>query len=102
MAVAQTFKALGDPIRLEIVRRLASGSSNTLGGLTEDLGISRQGARKQIQVLVSANVISLNPVGRETQVTLNLSSLDAAQQFIANIESQWDKRLLALKKLLEE
>ena len=101
MAVENIFKALGDPVRLEIVTRLSDGSTYTIGRLSEDLGVSRQGARKQIQALVSADVIKLHPAGRETRVTLNTTSLHEARIFIAKLEQQWDQRLLALKELME-
>ncbi|NND73303.1 MAG: winged helix-turn-helix transcriptional regulator [Rhodothermales bacterium] len=102
MAVANIFKALGDPVRLEIVARLSDGSTYTIGRLSEDLGVSRQGARKQIQALVTADVIELHPAGRETHVSLNAASLQEARRFITQLEKQWDQRLLALKQLVEE
>ena len=101
MEAVQIFKALGDPIRLEIVKRLSNGSSYTMNNLSKDLGVSRQGARKQIQVLLSAKVVNLEPVGRETLVSLDLSSLELARTFISNIEEQWDQRLMALKNFVE-
>ncbi len=102
MTAAQIFKALGDPVRLEIVKRLADGSAYTMNNLSKDLGISRQGARKQIQVLVSANVVFLKPIGRETLVTLDMSSLELARAFITSMENQWDQRLNALKNFVEK
>lgn len=101
MAVAKVFKALGDPVRLEIVRRLSEGASYTVGNLSKDLGLTRQGARKQIQVLVSADIVQLKPKGRETQVILDADSLALARKFITDLESQWDQRLSALKDLME-
>ncbi len=102
MSVQAIFKALGDPVRLEIVTRLSDGSSYTIGKLSEDLGVSRQGARKQIQALASAEIIQLHPAGRETRVSLNTESLQQARLFITRLEQQWDQRLLALKQLAEE
>jgi predicted ArsR family transcriptional regulator len=58
--------------------------------LSKDLGISRQDARKQIQVLVSAKVVYLTPVGRETKVTLDAASLELGRAFITDLENQWD------------
>lgn len=101
MEAAQVFKALGDPARLEIVKRLTDGASYTIGTLSQDLDMSRQGARKQIQVLVSAEIVHLKPVGRETQVILNASSLAMGRAFITDLESQWDQRLAALKNFVE-
>jgi hypothetical protein len=73
-----------------------------MNDLSKGLGVTRQGARKQIQVLVSANVVYLNPIGRETMVTLDVSSLAMAKAFISKMEDQWDQRLDALKSLLEK
>ncbi len=102
MSVEAIFKALGDPVRLEIITRLSDGSSYTIGKLSEDLGVSRQGARKQIQTLASADIIQLHPAGRETRVSLNTESLQQARLFISQLEQQWDQRLLALKQLSED
>ena len=70
MIEAEIYKALGDPVRLEIVKRLASGTPYTIGELSKNLGVTRQGARKQLQVLVSAKVVNLSTKGRETEVVL--------------------------------
>ena len=97
----QIFKALGDPLRLKIVGRLSDGSSHTMGSLTRGLGISRQGARKQVQVLASANLVQLKSDGREVKVILNAKSLKKGRDFIIEIENQWDRRLKKLKGLVE-
>lgn len=102
MREAAIYKALGDPVRLEIVSRLARQSPRTLGELSEDLGISRQGARKQIEVLAAADVVSLVPRGRSTDVSLSPEALDTARRFIAQLEQQWDQRLAALKRFVEQ
>lgn len=101
MNEAEIYKALGDPIRLKIVKRLAGGAPSTIGELSSNLGVSRQGARKQLQVLVSAKVVYLVPRGRETQVVLDTKTLKIARQFIATLENQWDRRLEGLKEFVE-
>jgi len=101
-AVVQIFKALGDPVRLQIVQRLSNGVPLCMGELSKDLGISRQGARKQIQALVSANVVQLHPAGREVKVQLDTAALAQGRNFIAKLEAQWDQRLQALKQLVEQ
>ncbi|MBX4197846.1 helix-turn-helix domain-containing protein [Candidatus Parcubacteria bacterium] len=99
---AQIFRALGDPLRLKIVKRLSGGSTHTMGDVTKGLGVSRQGARKQLQVLVSAKIVQLKPIGREVRVLLNASALKSGRDFIANLENQWDKRLRKLKEVVEK
>jgi DNA-binding transcriptional ArsR family regulator len=102
MQEARIYKALGDPIRLEIVKRLSTRPSSTVGELSANLGISRQGARKQLQVLVDAKIVYLEQRGRQTDVTLNPRTLELARAFIAKLERQWDTRLEALKEFVEK
>ena len=101
MAVVETFKALGDPVRLEMVRRLASGSTYTINGISSGLGVSRQGARKHLKVLTEAGLIILECKGRETEVRINRDSLETARRFIAELEQRWDERLEALREYAE-
>lgn len=98
---AQLFNALGDPIRLEMVRRLASGTSYTISSLSSGLHITRQGARKHIQVLSDAKLVQLKPEGRDTKVMLLKDTLDQGRAFIEKLEKQWDMRLEALKSFVE-
>lgn len=102
MVEAEIYKALGDPIRLEIVKRLSTRSAYTIGELSANLGVTRQGARKQLQVLVQAKVVQLAQEGRETHVTLDTQALQKARSFISRLERQWDERLRALKDFAEE
>ncbi len=102
MAAAEIFRALGDPVRLEMVQRLRRGRRCTISEVTAGLGITRQGARKHLQVLADARVVSLLPEGRDVVVALEPESLDQAKLFIAELERQWDARLDALRRLVEE
>ncbi len=102
MIEANIYKALGDPVRLKMVTRLAKKSPRSMGELSEGLGISRQGARKQIQVLLTAELIHLQPQGRETHVILETAQLKVARNFISQLEQQWDQRLNALKQFVED
>jgi DNA-binding transcriptional ArsR family regulator len=101
MPVAATFKALGDPVRLEMIARLADGSSQTVGSLSDGLGLTRQGARKHLQVLADVNLVTLQTMGRQTAVTLEPDALHAAKSYIAALERRWDVRLAALRELVE-
>jgi predicted ArsR family transcriptional regulator len=84
-----------------MVRRLAKESPHTLTTISQGLNITRQGARKHLQVLVESKIISLEPKGRETIIQLNKNTLTKGRSFITELEQQWDNRLLALKKFVE-
>lgn len=102
MAVAELFRALGDPTRLEMVRRLSSGAPHTITSVSSGLEISRQGARKHLRILADAKVITLEPKGRDTGVRLDRDALEQSKAFIAELELRWDKRLEALRRFVDE
>lgn len=101
MNVAHVFAALGDPVRLEMVQRLSRSQPCTIAAVSEGLGITRQGARKHLQVLADAKVVALEPQGREVHVALVPDALDHARTFIDKLERQWDRRLAALRRFVE-
>jgi DNA-binding transcriptional ArsR family regulator len=102
MAVAELFRALGDPTRLEMVRRLSSGAPQTITSVSSGLNISRQGARKHLQILADANVVTLEPKGRDTDVSLDRNTLEQGKVFIAELELRWDERLEALRHFVDD
>lgn len=102
MVTAELFRALGDPIRLEMVRRISNSETHSLGSVTNDLGITRQGARKHLQLLANAHIVTLKPRGRETFVYLDSKTLKEGREFIADIEQQWDGRLELLRHFVED
>lgn len=99
--IAETFRALGDPVRLEMVQRLADNVPTTITVVSRDLGLTRQGARRHLQVLVDANMVNLEPKGRDVYVQLDPAALDRAKSFIAELEMKWDQRLSALQRFIE-
>jgi DNA-binding transcriptional ArsR family regulator len=102
MNAVQIFQALGDPVRLEMMQRVARRQPCTIATVSEGLGITRQGARKHLQVLADAKLVSLEPKGRQVEVQLHPTGLDPARAFLAKLERQWDRRLEALRRSVEE
>jgi DNA-binding transcriptional ArsR family regulator len=99
--LANVFRALGDPVRLAMVERLSSGMPATIGAVSAGFGISRQGARKHLQVLADAELVALHPKGRDVIVQLDPATLRRAQAFIAALELEWEGRLTALRRFVE-
>jgi DNA-binding transcriptional ArsR family regulator len=101
MAVAELFRALGDPTRLEMVRRLSDGDSYTITMLSSGLDVTRQGARKHLQTLADAKIVNLQSRGRDTIVHLEWETLEHSKAFIVELEQRWDARLEALRLLVD-
>ncbi len=102
MSEVATFKALGDPIRLELIKRLSNESELVIGDLIKNINLSRQGARKHLQVLADVGLVSFKTKGRETHVSLDTSSLASARAFISELEIKWAQRLQSLKEEVEK
>lgn len=99
--VAEVFRALGEPTRLELIQRLVREPKQQIGILTQGLDLTRQGARRHVQVLVDAKLIRLVPKGRDVWVELDPATLNGAKRFIEGLERDWDVRILALKRSIE-
>lgn len=101
MIAAERFHALGDPTRIEIIRRLSTGAVYTISTVSQGLEMSRQGIRKHLQILANANVIRLEPQGRDTHVQLERRALEETKAFLVELELQWDERLEALRNFVD-
>ncbi len=102
MAVVELFRALADPSRIEMVRRLSSGELHTITSVSNGLKITRQGARKHLQIMADAHLIVLEAKGRDTNVRLNRETLEQGKAFIVELERRWDKRLEALRHFVDD
>ncbi len=102
MLIADTFKALGDPVRLVMIERLSDGKPQTVGGISGGLGLTRQGARKHLQVLANVKLVNFQTKGRQTEVSLETANLAVARSFITELELRWDRRLKALQAYTEK
>jgi DNA-binding transcriptional ArsR family regulator len=61
--VDRTFSALADPTRRAVLERLGAGSAS-ISELAEPFGMSLTGMKKDIRVLVEAELVRTEKVGR--------------------------------------
>lgn len=101
MIVAERFHALGDPTRIEIIRRLSTGASYTISTVSQGLEMSRQGVRKHLQILANAHFVTLKPQGRDMSIQLERRALEETKAFLVELELQWDVRLEALRNFVD-
>lgn len=99
--MAAIFAALGDPTRLKLVAVLCAGGAFSIAQLTAGTDISRQAVTKHLQVLAEAGVVGDIKQGRERLWQLEPDAIAEAQQALARIGQEWERRLGRLKALVE-
>ena len=99
---APIFAALADPMRRNLVVTLAEQSPKTATQLAREFPrITRQGILKHLNILEDAGLVAVHQQGKEKRYTLTPEPLTEVEQWIKEIGSKWDERLLRLKTLLE-
>ncbi len=95
------FGALADPTRRRVVETLARGGTVTASGLAEQLPITRQAVAKHLSALRGAELVTATRVGRETRYELRPQPLSEAAKWIETVSGEWDRRLGALRRSVE-
>lgn len=101
MSATAAFRALGDEVRLSILDDVALNSPCRLGEIGKGMNLTRQGIRKHLRVLEEAELIRLEPTGREMRVHLNSAGLKTCQDHLREVEQRWNNRLRSLKAYVE-
>lgn len=96
----QTFAALADPTRREILARLGRGSA-TISELAEPFQMSLTGLKKHVQVLEQADLVATEKVGRARHCSLGPQRLEDVQRWIELYRQNVEERLDRLGELLE-
>jgi DNA-binding transcriptional ArsR family regulator len=99
--LAQLFAALGEPTRLSVVDRLRDGSEQSIAAIATGLPITRQALTKHLKVLEAAGIANSRRHGRETVYRIDPSGLVAAERWIADVSTQWDRAIDRLKNQVE-
>jgi DNA-binding transcriptional ArsR family regulator len=95
------FVALGDPTRRKLLERLATGP-RTATGLSVKFPVTRQAVVKHLGALQDAGMVAKERHGREVLYRLETAPLGEATDWLTALAAQWEKRLLRLKRYVEE
>ncbi|MCU1360374.1 MAG: transcriptional regulator, ArsR family [Ilumatobacteraceae bacterium] len=93
------FAALGDPIRRDLVARLATGDA-TVGELAAPHEVSKQAIAKHLQVLEAAGLVTRPGDAYRRPVRLDAEVLDSMTNWIERYRRQADERFRRLDDLL--
>jgi DNA-binding transcriptional ArsR family regulator len=99
---APVFAALGDDVRLALVRRLSTRGPQSTMRLSEGAGVSRQAVSKHLEVLADAGVVRSHRQGRERVWEVDAAPLLAAQDWLRSISDDWDRSLARLRAFVED
>lgn len=100
-AALATFRALADPVRLEIVDRIASGHQTTSTELASVMPITRQGIARHLRTLHGAGLIRGRRVGRRHEYRVSTEPIAEAERWLARRTESWDRALDRLVEHLE-
>jgi DNA-binding transcriptional ArsR family regulator len=99
--VNSAYKAIAHPVRRTIIERLTEGSA-TVGQATRDLGVTKPAITKHLKVLEEAGVVSRVIDGRTHRLSLDLTPLDEASQWLELQRNRWTRLLDSLEAYVAE
>lgn len=93
--------APADPTRPSLLDALVARGQASASTLAADLPVSRQAIVKHLAVLEASGLVASERVGREVRYTPRSQALDATARWLAELASDWDRRLDAIKRAAE-
>jgi DNA-binding transcriptional ArsR family regulator len=97
--LSQVFAALADPIRRDMVARLA-GADATVGELAQPYAVSMQAVSKHLKVLEAAGLVSRSREAQRRPVHLEPDVLDLATTWIDRYRREAEERYGRLDAVL--
>ena len=98
-SLSRVFSALADPIRRDIVVRLAAGDA-TVNELAEPYDVTVQAVSKHLKVLEDAGVVSRSRQAQRRPVHLEAQVFDLITKWIERYRGQAEERYRRLDDLL--
>jgi DNA-binding transcriptional ArsR family regulator len=95
------FQALGDATRRRMLEKISRGPIS-VSHLAEPFDMTLAAVVQHLQVLEESGLISTQKIGRVRTCSIERAGFQAAEAWIADRRSIWDKRLDALGDLLSQ
>jgi DNA-binding transcriptional ArsR family regulator len=97
--IDRVFHALGDPTRRAILEKLSQGPMS-VSRLAEPLDITLAAVVQHLQVLEESGLVQTEKIGRVRTCRIEPGGLAAAEKWIGDRRSMWERRLDRLGDLL--
>ena len=96
-----TLGALADPVRVEIVDRVAAGSEVTVTQLAAVMPMTRQGVARHVRTLEDASVLVGDRDGREVRFRVDPGTVAVANRWLVERGASWNRALDRLAEFIE-
>ena len=96
-----TFRALADPSRLQIVELLLRGPK-PVGEVAERLGMRQPQATKHLQVLRAAGLVHMQPVAQRRLYAIRPKPFTDMEQWLQRCRERWEEHFDRLDAVLAE
>ncbi len=96
-----TFQAIADPTRREILNMLAYKSLN-VNAVSENFNVSRTAVYKHIKILTECGLVVIKQYGRERFCEARLQKLNEVSDWIEQYKKFWNEKLDSLETYLFE
>ncbi len=97
-----TLWALSDPVRVEIMDRIAAGTETTVTELAGVLPMTRQAVTRHVRTLEEAGLLVGERAGRQHRYRVALAPLGEAGAFLDERAASWDRALRRLAAHLDQ
>ena len=99
--IDRVFHALGDPTRRRMVEKLSEGPMS-VSSLATPLDITLTAVGQHLQILEESGLVHTEKAGRVRTCRIEPAGLAAAEQWISDRRSLWERRLDRLGDVLAE
>jgi len=96
-----TFTALADPTRRQIIESLAVGDAS-FGELADQFEMSRPAVSQHLKVLRDAGIVTARADAQRRIYSLTDESFDEVEEWLGRVREFWSQRLDRLEELLGE
>jgi len=98
--IQQSFRALGDPTRRQILQKLCL-EELTISEVVEQFDLTRTAVRKHLTILEEGHLITMTPRGKERITRVNLAGIRKTVEWFSYFDQFWDTALGSLKNAVE-
>ena len=95
-----TFRALADPTRRQILMHLSTGDK-TIAQVCDNFEMTRAAVKKHLTILQQGDLISVKAKGRERINHLEPMALKSVASWLEYFNQFWDEKLSDLKSAVE-